>query len=304
MARSNLELVSEPIHPIAAMPVVKSKFQPMVLSILAVVLAVAWGVLASTTHDRGLDRLDEQQIERAQETWSIATANALATLSEEVKVLVDDARVREPLATPNMDDATLLDVLEELKASSGASIVGILTPQGTVRVVAGNDSMRGLDLSSSSLMKQNGTGTWVFPDRMVGVALAPVRLGETLVAHLMVGRDFAARTLTLVEKSTGVFGAVVYQQNLVVSSATDPSARTLLQDAGSMTPGQTVRSGSSWLTRTAKLDETSGARVVFLLARRATVAEQELGAALWWAPAGVVFLGVILFWGFERRRAQ
>jgi hypothetical protein len=275
----------------------------MALSVLAVVLAGAWGLLASTTHDRGLDRLDELQIQRANDTWTVATSNALTSLAEEVKVLVDDARVREPLATPNMDDATLIDVLEELKISSGASLVGILTPAGVVRVVAGNDSMRGLDLGASSLMKGSGTGTWVFPDRMVGVALAPVRLGDTLVAHLMFGRDFAKRTLELVEKSTGAIGAVVFQQNVVVAGTDDAAVGPVLREVASLTPGQTVAFGSAWLTRSAKLDETSGARVVFLLARRATVAELELGAALWWAPVGVVFLGAILFWGLERRRA-
>lgn len=306
LTRTNLELISQTPDVVTFAPPSKpSRLGPIVLSVLAPVLAAGWGVLASTYYDRGLAKVDDHQLLRAERAWNAAVEGEFASLNDETRVLVDDARIREPMAVPNVDDETLIDLLQELKGASHASLVGIVNPAGVVRVVVGADAVRGVDLSGSSLMKpaegKAPATTWVFPDRIVAVTVAPIRLGERFVGYLMMGRDIGG-TLSLVEQATGVSGAVVFQQKVVVSTDKDASHAPAFIEAASLEQGHSATVAGNFLARATRVDANKSGSVAWVVPQLHAAAIFDINRGLWWSPAIVVVLGTLLFWGFDYRR--
>lgn len=310
MAKTSLELIAVPTSartPHPQLQQTKSSIGPIAVSAVALALAGAWGWYGSSVYDQGLTKLDELQLERASGALRIATEEAQRAVEAEVRTLSDDARVREPLATPGIDDATLADVLADLKSSTGASIVALLTPAGSVRVVDGADSMKKLDLSSSSLMNPGDKGVasakWLLPDRMAAVAVAPIRLGSNVAAHLLVGRDLGGSALALVKASTGVFGAVFVQDKVVATTIEKESAA--LNEASRMEGDRTVSiDGGRYVGRVERIDSARGGKISWIIPRHHGSATMSFGPEVWWSPLGLVFLGTLLWWGLERRRMQ
>jgi hypothetical protein len=281
---------------------------PAIIGLVALLLSAAWGWLGSSTYQRGLSRLDDRQLERASAVWNDSTKEALGALEREVRVLVDDARIRQPLTVPQIDDTTLLDLLSEIQDASRASIVGIVTPEGKVRVIRGADSMRGLDLSGSSLMKADDDGigslTWALQDRLVAVALAPIRLGETLAGYLVFGREIGRAHLSLVHKATGADGAVVVQRELVTSTELDEATKNTIKDAIELEPDRNVVVKGDRVVRTMRIDEKRGGKVVWVVPRHHEKSTVGIGSALWWAPSGLVLVGLLSAMGLEFRRGK
>lgn len=307
LTRTNLELISQTPDVLTFAPPSKPKrsIVPIVISVLAPVLAVGWGVLGSTFFSRGLAQVDDQQLVRAERAWNAAVESAFVALNDEARVLVDDARIREPMAVPNVDDETLIDLLQELKLASRASLVGIVNPAGVVRVVAGADAVRGVDLSGSSLMKpaegKAPATTWVFPDRIVAVTVAPIRLGERFSGYLMMGRDIGG-TLGLVEQATGVSGAVVFQQKVVVSTDKDASHAASFIEAASLEQGHSATVSGNYLARATRVDANKSGSVAWIVPQLHAGAVFGIHQGFWWSPAIFVALGTLLFWGLEYRR--
>jgi hypothetical protein len=308
VAKTNLELLTDVPQPVLVPddpPPRRSRRGAMVVSAGAIVLSGLWGAAGYTLHERGLASLDDQQLERAVSLWKAATAEQLLQLENEARVLVDDARIREPLAMPDIDDETLVDVLHDLRGASEAGLIGIVTPAGMVRVVVGADGMRGLDLSSSSLMKPNergaSTGTWVFPERFVAVAIVPVRLGDRVVANVMLGRAIGKQLLELVEKGTGAKGGIIFQQQLVATTAADAHVRTAALEAAGLEGDRGVPIAGDLRARVAWIDQARGAKVAWIVPQHQSAELMAVSPVFWGAPLALVLLFVLLWWSFEVR---
>lgn len=308
MARTNLEVLS-PSHTYAhPAPAPKSSLlSPRTFAVVAAVLTLFGGV-AGSYYQRALEELDEQQLARASSVWTAATADALRSLENETRVTVDDARIREPLAIPNIDDATLLDLLQELKAANGASMVGIVSGSGVVRVVSGADSIRGVNLAGSSLMKPSATGlstgTWLFPEKLLAVAIAPVRLGQNVVAYFMIGREIGKHMLGLVEKATGATGGIVVQQQLVASTAGDETQTAMLIGAAGFDVSDAPVVIGDRVASISAADSSRGGKLVFVVPRQQGGTKLNTLRAMWWAPSVLAVAAMLIGLIGEYRRLR
>ena len=109
-----------------------------------VVLALVAG--ASWTADRQLRRLlsglDEQLLGQASASLEHLLARQREQLVSEVKVLADDNRIRSTVLAPKFDEATVQDILEDLRKSSGATLLAVVDAAGKVTAVAGAAGLR------------------------------------------------------------------------------------------------------------------------------------------------------------------
>jgi hypothetical protein len=192
-------------------------------------------------------------------------------LLSEVRVLIDDARIRTTLATPGIDVSTIEDLLRDLQESSGASILAIVEPSGTVRAVVGQDSLRGVDLKSSSILKsaageEAADSIWSFSDRMLVVAVAPIRFGEDLRAYLLIGTEPSDALLHEVARPLGVQAAVMIGDQVTAATTKDPDLRTLFASVTAFAPDETraVAGESKRFARLSRLEPTGRCSVVWL----------------------------------------
>jgi hypothetical protein len=240
------------------------------IMVLGVVTAGAVTYASKLSFDRGLEDLDRVTLETAGALLSSTIASEQRLLESSARALSDDARIRVTLATPDIDRATIEDVLADLRQASEAALVAILTPTGAVRALTGHEALKDLDMSSSAVVKRAGTsasasGVWTFPDRLVIVALAPIRAGNELDGFLLIGNDLSQETLGQVASQLGVIGALVVHER-VVRSAPVGTPEALLETAVSMETDRLIRIpfAQPYVARTTRLDPNpAGAKVTW-----------------------------------------
>jgi hypothetical protein len=124
-----------------------------------------------------------------------------------------------------VDEATILDMLQDVQKLNGQPIFAVLTPAGRAQVVIGAPKLKGLDLSSASIVKaalsQEGAavGPWMVEDRVAEVAACAVRIGDRPVAVLVVGGLVPEAALAKVAQTAGVRLALMVDDRLVWSDS-------------------------------------------------------------------------------------
>ena len=87
------------------------------------------GLVGRSAAARGfLSALDEQLLGQAGASLEQLLARQRDQLVAEVKVLADDNRIRATVLAPKFDEATVQDVLEDLRKSSGATLLAVVDP--------------------------------------------------------------------------------------------------------------------------------------------------------------------------------
>src|SRR5262249_2621821 len=130
--------------------------------------------------------------------------------------------------------------------SSSAGILAVVEPTGSVRAVVGQDSLRGVDLQSTSVLKSAGSenvvdAIWSFSDRMLVVAVAPIPLGAHLRAYVVVATEPSDATPRDVARPLGVAGAVVIGDQIPSATAKDEEIRADLAAVASFPPDELRR---------------------------------------------------------------
>jgi hypothetical protein len=69
--------------------------------------------------------------------WSSCWRGSAISWCSEVTVLADDNRIRSTVLAPKFDEATVQDILEDLRKSSGATLLAVVDAAGKVIAVAG-----------------------------------------------------------------------------------------------------------------------------------------------------------------------
>src|SRR5207302_4148845 len=113
--------------------------------------AAAW--LANAELERVLSAQDDESLAQASRTLEELVNRQREQLVSEVKVLADDNRIRATVLAPKFDQATVQDVLEDLRKSSGATLLAVLDASGKVQAVTGAVSLREVDLSGSTAVR-------------------------------------------------------------------------------------------------------------------------------------------------------
>ncbi len=249
--------------------------------------AGAW--LAQGQLEQVLSSLDDQALGQASRTLEELVNRQREQLVSEVKVLADDNRIRATVLAPKFDEATVQDVLEDLRKSSGATLLAVLDATGKVEAVTGAVGLRQVDMSGSTAVRaafeRPTSDVWTLPDQVQVVGLAPIRSGSETPALLVKGLPLAKSQLSMVETALGVSGAVFIGDRIAASSAVDPRNEEALRAATRLGDGVEALAAGERLYRV-KIgragEGATAARLAWLIPhRRAIERARNLTLLIW-----------------------
>jgi hypothetical protein len=276
-----------------------------------VVLALVAG--ASWTADRQLrtflSALDEQVLGQASASLEHLLALQREQLVAEVKVLADDNRIRSTVLASKFDEATVIDILDDLRKSSGATLLAVVDSSGKVTAVAGASGLRDVNLAASPAVK-NGfdrptSDVWTLPDQVQVVGVAPIRSGDQTPALLVKGLSLGRSQLSTVGKSLGVTGALIIGERVAASSAEGQELDEALRAAGRMVEGteQVSAGGRGYLMRLARAgDGATAARLAWLVPHHHQFERARMLSLLAWSPIPLCALMLLMMIVNARRR--
>ena len=199
--------------------------------------------------------------------------------------------------TPTFDRATVLDLLTDLRNTSGASVVAMLDSDGVVRAVIGAPELDQLNLGTSSLVRSGlerpSAQLWAFGDEVGVLSAAAVRLDSQVRAIFMMGYEIEDAVLANVERTIGATGALFVGDRIVAMGSKAPDTERALRAAAALPPGKYRVADGAFLAASAPLrDSAVSATSVWLIPRHHRADGVRLMRVLAWAPAGL--LGLLL----------
>lgn len=275
------------------------------LSVLVLGLVLSW--FAQRRMDETFARLDASRLEESAQVLDSMLAHQRKQLASTVGLLSEDSRIRAMVLTPTFDRATVVDLLTDLKSTSGASVLAMLDADGTVRAVVGAPEMDQLDLGTSSLVKsaleKPSAQLWAFANEVGVLSATAVRLDNQVRAMFMMGFELEDAVLENIERSIGATGAVFVGDQLVASASKSPEVEQALRDAAALPPGRYKVVSDMFLASSAPLSDSAIAATVAWLVPRYRHAEGvALTRALAWVPA--VLVGILLAFMIGLLRSQ
>src|SRR4051812_35571097 len=175
--------------PLAPAPASAAGVIVTALAVLAALGAAVW--LADRQLGTFLANLDDELLSQATRSFDRLLDRQRDQLAAEVSVLADDNRIRATVLAPTFDEATVQDVIDDLRAASGATLVAVLDGNGRVQAVSGMAALRAADLSASPSVKaafsRSSSDVWTLPGEAQVIGLAPVRSGDQTPALLVKG---------------------------------------------------------------------------------------------------------------------
>ena len=305
--RTRLEVVpaSDPVPPSRA------RSAGAVVATVAAILsfgalgAAAW--LANAELDRVLAAQDDEALAQASRTLEELVNRQREQLVSEVKVLADDNRIRATVLAPKFDQATVQDVLEDLRKSSGATLLAVLDANGKVQAVTGAVSLREVDLSSSTAVRaafeKPTSDIWTLPDQVQVIGLAPIRSGGETPALLVKGLPLAKSQLATVDTALGVAGGVFIGDRVAASSSADPRHEEAVRGAARLADGLSdlALGGQAYRVKIGRAGEgATAARLAWVVPRRRAVERARMLTLLVWSsvPLG----GLLLLFGLVNSR--
>jgi hypothetical protein len=261
--------------------------------------------------DLFLADLDGRALERAASLLERTVEQQRTDLLSEVRVLADDTRVRASIMTAEFSEATVKDVLDDLKKASGASVLAVIDVAGKVQAVTGADGLKGVDLGASPVVKEASeraaANVWTFPDRVLVIGVAPIRSGDRAAAFFMMGYELGAETLSSIERALGVAGAVVVRERMVASSSREPGVVEAVRRAADVEEdrNRVVRSDRAYVARVTRAGTSAGAgRVVWLVPMHHQGERARRLQLLGWMPIPLVGLTFAVVALLLRRKAN
>lgn len=158
-----------------------SRRGPHIVLVLAVLCTAGMGAVTLWLQmelRRAAEVAHQEVLAIASAAFQETIAQARVSTRAQVRVMADDARIRTTLATPRIDPETIEDVLGDLIRAGGLNFLALLDMRRKVVAVAGDDSLRGIDLGNSAIFEDASASTmWSSTDRLLAAAYAPVNLG-------------------------------------------------------------------------------------------------------------------------------
>ncbi|HEY5447789.1 MAG TPA: hypothetical protein VIQ54_03525 [Polyangia bacterium] len=310
MTRTRFEVVPPPMSTVAPAPAPASGG---LLAIAAGFIVFALVAGASWTADRQLrgflSALDEQRLGQAGASLEQLLARQREQLVAEVKVLADDNRIRATVLAPKFDEATVQDILEDLRKSSGASLLAVVDAAGKVTAVAGAVGLREVNLGASPAVKSGfdhpTSDVWTLPDQVQVVGVAPIRSGDQTPALLVKGLALGKTQLATVGSSLGVTGALFIGERVAARSTEAGDLEEALRAAGRLADGTEPVSagGRSFLARIARTGEgATAARLAWLVPHHHEFERARALLFLVWCPVPLAALMFLILIVNARRR--
>ena len=299
MTRTRLEVI--PSAPTSSVPEPAPSRSGAVavagLVVLATLGAGAW--LADRQLKGFLSMLDDEALGQATRTLERLLDRQREQLAAEVTVLADDNRIRATVLAPTFDEATVQDVIEDLRKSSRATLLAVLDGNGKVQAVTGTGALREAELGASPAVKtafsHPTSDLWTLPDQVQVIGLAPIRSGDQTPALLVKGLPLGKSQLATVEATLGVVGAVFIGDKLAASSSQSPDLDQAFGIAGRLADGtdRITTAHGSYLARVTRTGAAAtAARVVWLVPYHHHLEAARRLTLLIWCP---VALGALLF---------
>jgi hypothetical protein len=277
---------------------------------LAVVVGLAASVVMQRRLDGFLDDLDGKAINEAAAVFARSVEQQRRYAQSAVSVLAEDTRIRAPVMTPKFDENTVRDVLEDLKRSSGASMLAVLDATGKVRAVAGVQGMRELDLSASPVVKtaekRPSTVVWAFPERVLVVGVAPVRQSDQVLALLVMGFEVGEPLFGAIQGAVGVAGALIMGDRVAASSDNSPAMMQAFRAARELEDDkdQVLHADREYVARVSRTsDSAAAAKVVWMIPRHHESGRSYFLRLMNWTPVALAALTFVLVLLFARRSA-
>ena len=194
--------------------------------IVTVGLACAWAFVARRELAGSVINENITRLEQGRLLFDAMRARTQQMLRSECRLLVEDPRLKATLATQGIDEATVADILGDLKAQRGSGMLLVLTPEGRVFAQAGADPFRGLDLSASTVVKNargagDAVGAWVIGGSIVDVGITSVRFDRGVIAYLVVGLPIDPSFLKAVGDGAGASVAIISGTDVTIASSED-----------------------------------------------------------------------------------
>jgi len=312
MTRTRFEVVPPPMSNsvVAPAPAPASSGIGAILAgfvVLALVAGASW--LADRQLRRFLSELDEQLLGQAGASMEQLLARQRDQLVAEVKVLADDNRIRATVLAPKFDEATVQDILEDLRKSSGASLLAVVDAAGKVVAVAGATSLREVNLGASPAVKAGfehpASDVWTLPDQVQVVGVAPIRSGDQTPALLVKGLSLGRSQLATVGTSLGVTGALFIGERVTATSADGHDLDEPVRAAGRMVDGiePVSAGGRTHLVRVARTGEgATAARLAWLVPVQHQLERARTLLFLVWCPIPLCALMFLVLIVNARRR--
>lgn len=273
------------------------------------VLALVLSWATQRRLDAWLDGLDARTLDESSKILDHLVARQGKQLASTVALLSEDARIRAMVLTPNFDRATVVDLLTDLKATSGASVVALLDSNGTVRAVVGAPEMEQLDLGTSSLVREAldkpSAQLWAFANEVGVLSATPVRLDNQVRALFMMGFEIEDATLHEIQQTLGAIGAVFVGDQIVASASKEPGVERALRAAAELEPGDYHIVADTFLASNAPLRGAAvAASVAWLVPRYRHADAVTLTRALSWLPALLVGIVLAVFIGLALSQSR
>jgi hypothetical protein len=295
-----------PIHqkatPAVGVPIMKAAGtgKAILMAVAGLVLvggAVGAAMLASQRVQQLMTAGDASPLEGAQASFADLLDNLRKQTLSQARMLVDDTRIRATVITPSFDEATVRDVLEDLRTASQSTGLAVLDSGGKPLAVSGIAALKGVDLSSSAAVRiaqdRATVDVWTVGQQVLVVALAPVRNRREVPALLLVANELPAAALTGIAKAHRVSAALVVAEKLAMRTPGDAEPEALqaaVAQAGAA--GEVTIADQVYRYRTSVTgDAATAAQVLWLSSNHHLVAAAGPVRSLVWMP--VVMAGLL-----------
>jgi hypothetical protein len=273
-------------------------------------LAALWYVAARTTLGRGIERSDDRAMTVASKLLADRLDQAKRRAAGKCALLANDPRLKAALTTASFDESAFSELLGEIREIGGSDTLLILSPEAKVLAAAPARSWRGLDLRSATAIKQAlasavvATDVWGHERSILAISASAIRLGDQLIAIIVLGEPLDAQILPSIEALTGTSGALFVNEELALTA--DPDLGPAFAQLRTMAPGPTGtidHRGVRMLARSEHVaDSALPAHVVWLRPSQLDRGDFRAVFVLLWLPLLAAFgFGGLVVW---RARAE
>jgi hypothetical protein len=308
MTASRFEVITT--APIARPKASGRRWNPLALAagvgLIGAAGALSW--VSSRQVEAAAAELDERALVQAETALERSIEQDRRYVLSMVGLLADDTRVRTPLMMPKFDEATVRDVLDDLKRVSGATMLAVLDVNGRVRAVSGAPTLRDVDLGAApvtrSALKQASADVWTLPQGALVTGVAAVRSANQALALLAVGFDIRGEEFAAIEHGLGVAGALLVGGRVVTGSTTDPHVVKAFEAAGALDEGggRVVEGGEGFVVRIGHTGSGAGTgKLVWLRKDHQEIGRGRQVRLMHWLPVALVALTFVLGLTFTRR---
>ncbi|MBX7113564.1 MAG: hypothetical protein K1X64_04450 [Myxococcaceae bacterium] len=263
----------------------------LVLAAVGVLVATGLFMQGRRTHQAEQLKGAMARLDAAEKLLAAHQALQAKHLLGAAEMLAGDQRIRQTVLD-SLDEPTLVDTFTDMQTLDRKSLHALLTPKGRVAAVVGGPSLKGADLSSSSLVKavltsEGGVGSrWLLDGQLTEVAGAAVRQGNQLIAIVVVGDALDAKTLDGYAAAADVAIAFTSEGKVIKSAqAADDDAKALV----ALAAGQDV---NTHVHRTVDVGTAMPPVKILLAAKVGKTEDPEV--TLGWAALGAALLFAVL----------